>query len=550
MSLNSFRNGLGQVTSTPAGKATVFTVGALLVFSLVYSGLGNNLNSGGGATAETGTDTVATVNGEAITRTEYDQALQNILQRMGGQGPGLAQNALFHSYVLDQLTSAKLQLSQAQKMGITISDKDIAQARLLAAQQEGLPQKLSLKATASLSDMDDALSKQGGQSVEQIYPDDSLRQALLLNKLHDSFARPATEQDTRDYYKEYHTRHILIDNKKTSDVQAQSKAQQILAKVKTPGADFAALAKQYSDDPGTKTKGGDDGWIGEDNNFNNYIPEFTKAVTALSIGQVAPSPVKAPQFGYFIIKLEGIKENLPADFDKNKAKYIDQVRQQRQQLAYQDMLTRLKNDPASKVTVQDPALRGDQEMAQSQQGDPAQRPAKLNAAVADYTKALKAAPAAQAGEINASLGQAYLGLNQIPKAIAADQAAVNATHDQDLEIALGNLYVQNKDNDSAVKQFAAASDQAWNDPKIHQNLMITYSAMKRPDLAAKESALYRQITARQKPASAPGGMPFTTQTGGQGGMVTIPSPSGAHAGAITVRPAAGHPAEPAPKPGQ
>ena len=86
-----------------------------------------------------------------------------------------------------------------------------------------------------------------------------------MQKLQASFAQPVTEQDARDFYKEYHTRHILIDNKKVSDVQAQSQAQQILAKALAPGADFAALARQYSDDPGTKPKGGDDGWIGEDN---------------------------------------------------------------------------------------------------------------------------------------------------------------------------------------------------------------------------------------------------------------------------------------------
>ncbi|MBV9851681.1 MAG: peptidylprolyl isomerase [Armatimonadetes bacterium] len=559
MSLNSFRSGLGRIGSTPAGKATLFTIGAVLVFSLVWSGLGNNLSSGGGAAAaQRGTDTVATVNGEPITRAEYAQALQSITQRMGGQGPGLAQNAFVHSLVLDQLVSAKLQLARAQQRNITVSDKDIAQARQQVAQQDGLAQKLGLPPTASVADINDALAKQGAQPLEQIFPDDSLRQDLILNKLRDSFAKPVTEQEARDFYKEYHTRHILIDNKKVSDVQAQNKAQQILAKVKAPGADFATLARQYSDDPGTKASGGDDGWIGQDTPdprsgqpFKGYIPEFVKAATALRPGEVTPTPVKTPQFGYFLIKLEAVRENLPKDFDKNKAKYIAQIKDQQQQTAYQDFLNGLKNDSANKIIVQDPALRGDQALAQAQQGDPTQRPAKLQAAVAAYQAALKNAPAAQAGEINASLAQAYQGLNQIPQAVAALKAAVDATHDQDLEMALGNLYVRNKDAKDAIAQFEAASQQAWNDPNVHQQLIITYATLKRPDLAAKERTLYQQIQKRQQQANAPlpGAMPLTMPPGGQGATV-IPPPSGGHAGTITVKPAAGHPAPPAPKPGQ
>ena len=47
---------------------------------------------------------------------------------------------------------------------------------------------------------------------------------------------------------------------------------------------------------------------------------------------------------------------------------------------------------------------------------------------------------------------------------------MDATHDQSLEMALGQMYVQNKDPQDAVTQFQAASTQAWNDPQVHQNL--------------------------------------------------------------------------------
>ena len=60
---------MGHLAGSPAGKWTLFAVGGVLVFSLVYSGLGNNLGGGSGAGGArrrpSGADTVATVNGDA-----------------------------------------------------------------------------------------------------------------------------------------------------------------------------------------------------------------------------------------------------------------------------------------------------------------------------------------------------------------------------------------------------------------------------------------------------------------------------------------------------
>jgi parvulin-like peptidyl-prolyl isomerase len=549
MSLNSFRGGLGRITSTPGGKTGLFAVGAVLVFSLVYSGLGSNLNNRTPATAsDAGTDQVATVNGTPITRAEFDQAYGNETQQMQAMGqppPGVMAAYQDKSATLDQLVSQKLQLAAAEKMGLTASASEITAARQQAAEQSQIAAKLGLPANATVAQIDDALNKNGSQSLEEMLPDDALSQQIILQKLQASFAKPVSAADAQGFYKEYHTQHILIDNTKISDVQAQLKAQQILAKVKAPGADFGALARQYSDDPGTKTKGGDDGWIGEDNTFNGYIPEFVKAVQALLPGQVTPAPVKTPEFGYFLIKLDGIKENLPKDFAKNQAQYLDQIKQQRQQTALQNFQTGLKNDPSNKIVITDPALRGDEDLTQAQQVPPTQRPAKLQGAVAAYTQALKTASASDAGPINAALAQAYQGLLETPKAIAALKAAVDDTHDQQLELTLAQLYQQNGDTADAITQYQAASQQAWNDPQVHQQIAAAYAAMKQPKLAAQELAQAKQIQKRlaaTAPAS-PGGLPPGLNLGGAGGAMGLPP-------GVTVSPTSGAPAPPAHAPGQ
>jgi parvulin-like peptidyl-prolyl isomerase len=544
MSLNSFRDGLGRITTTPAGKAGLFTVGAVLIFSLVYSGLGSNLNSRAPVVTNSGTDQIATVNGTPITRADFEQAYSNQSQRMqemGQPAPGPMDTYQAEAATLDQLISQQLQLAAAQKMGITASASEITAARQQQVTQSQIAVKLSLPPTATVSQIDDALAKNNSQSLEEMLPDDALSQQIILTKLQAVFAKPVTAADAKNFYKEYHTQHILIDNTKISDVQAQLKAQQILAKAKFPGANFSALAQQFSDDPGTKAKGGDDGWIGEDNNFNNYIPEFVKAVQALQPGQITPAPVKTPEFGYFIITLDGIRENLPKDFAKNQAQYLQQIQQQRQQTAYQNFLTSLKNNPANKVVITDSALKGDEAMAQALQSPPTQRPAHLQDAVMAYTEALKTAAAADAGNINAALAQAYQGLAETPKAISAYLAAVNDTHDQQLELTLAQLYQQNHDMTDAIAQYKAASEQAWNDPKVHQQIALAYTSMKQPQLATQELSQAKAIQKRQAavaPAS-PNGLPPGLNLGGAG------LPPG-----VTVHPAGGTPPPSSPAPGQ
>lgn len=83
-----------------------------------------------------------------------------------------------------------------------------------------------------------------------------------------------------------------------SDAEAKTKAEMVTALALKPKADFAALAKQYSDDTGSKDQGGDLGWASK----GQFVPEFEKALfDQLKDGQITPQPVKS-QYGYHIIK--------------------------------------------------------------------------------------------------------------------------------------------------------------------------------------------------------------------------------------------------------
>jgi len=136
-----------------------------------------------------------------------------------------------------------------------------------------------------------------------------------------------SDQDLQSYYDKHkaeyvvperrHAQHILIAVNAHRDAAAALKrADEVLAKLKA-GASFAALAKQYSDDPGSAAQGGDLGWT-ERSAFTGPMEAFGKALFTMKAGEVS-GPVKT-QYGYHIIKLDGV--------EPGKTRTLAQVRSQ------------------------------------------------------------------------------------------------------------------------------------------------------------------------------------------------------------------------------
>ncbi len=106
-----------------------------------------------------------------------------------------------------------------------------------------------------------------------------------------------------------HARHILIAAG-SDPAAAEKKAAEVLAQAQKPGADFAALAHQYSADSGSAAQGGDLGWA--EKSF--FVPPFAGALFAMQPGEIR-GPVKT-QFGWHIIRLEEIAPGKVKTFEE------------------------------------------------------------------------------------------------------------------------------------------------------------------------------------------------------------------------------------------
>jgi len=160
-----------------------------------------------------------------------------------------------------------------------------------------------------------------------------------------------TDADVQAYYNAHQdqyqvkdqvkVRHILIavpsgaDAK--ADAAAKSKAEGILKQIKA-GGNFAELAKQNSDDPGSKEQGGELGWLDR----GKTVPEFDKTAFSLPVGQT--SDVIKTQFGYHILQVEDKKTAHLRPLSEVKAEIVPVLEQHRGGAAGQTFASSLAAD--------------------------------------------------------------------------------------------------------------------------------------------------------------------------------------------------------------
>jgi peptidyl-prolyl cis-trans isomerase D len=157
-----------------------------------------------------------------------------------------------------------------------------------------------------------------------------------------------TDADLRDYYDKHKTRYVEPERRRVRHIliavspsrsapEALKRAQEVLAKLKS-GADFATLAKQYSDDPGSAVEGGELGW----SERGSFVAPFADAVFSMKPDEIR-GPVKT-QFGYHIIQLEGIQPEKVKSFDEARAEIEAQLRRDRASDRFGDIQEQIQQE--------------------------------------------------------------------------------------------------------------------------------------------------------------------------------------------------------------
>ncbi|WP_179178758.1 SurA N-terminal domain-containing protein [Pseudomonas sivasensis] len=138
----------------------------------------------------------------------------------------------------------------------------------------------------------------------------------------DDELQAAYQKETANLAEQRRAAHILIEvNDKVSDAQAKAKIEEIQARL-AKGEKFEALAKEFSQDPGSANNGGDLGFAGP----GVYDPDFETALYALKQDQVS-TPVRSA-FGWHLIKLLGVEAPQVPTFASLKDKLTRELKAQ------------------------------------------------------------------------------------------------------------------------------------------------------------------------------------------------------------------------------
>ncbi len=143
--------------------------------------------------------------------------------------------------------------------------------------------------------------------------------------------------------------HILIETgAESGDDEAKAKIDEIAARVKG-GEDFAAVAKEASQDPGSANEGGDLGFAGP----GVYDPAFEEALYALKEGEVS-APVRS-EFGWHIIKLLGVQSPEVPSLESMRPELVRELKAQQVEQRFVEVSKQLEDSAFEASDLAQPA---------------------------------------------------------------------------------------------------------------------------------------------------------------------------------------------------
>ena len=299
------------------------------------------------ANVESGAKKVAVFRGGEITEAEVQEQVNLMAQQsgMGEVSPDSPQYDTMVQQILPQVVAMEVAQAYAKEHGISVSEKDVdKEIEKIKDQVAGqAPEKLNREEA-----FDKAL-KQNDVTEEELRQE--IRSNLSLQKVQKQVtggAKPS-DKDVKEYYEQNKetefsnpiqrcARHILFNKdqkQKAEDVKKQLQ----------DGGDFAKLAKENSQDPGSAAKGGDLGCqpkVDPSTGQPPYVPAFNEAVWSADKGEVV-GPVET-QFGLHLIQVTDVKDASVTPFSEAEGQIRQQLTSQKESAAFQEWLQKQIKD--------------------------------------------------------------------------------------------------------------------------------------------------------------------------------------------------------------
>jgi peptidyl-prolyl cis-trans isomerase C len=268
---------------------------------------------------------IATFDGGDVTQGELDEfAKQSGFGDLSKDDP---QYQAAIQQIMPQLVGIEITKAYAQENNITVSDKEVDHELEKIKEQVGDQARSSGQDLSNQKAYEQAL-KQNNITEDQLRKD--IRENLPVQKVQEKVAGDAepSDEEIQKYYDQNKeaqfttpeqrcVRHILFNK------DQKQKAEEVKQQLEN-GGDFAKLAKENSQDPGSAEKGGDLGCLGK----GETVPDFEKAAFGAEQGEIV-GPVQT-QFGYHILEVTDIKPKQTRSLDDVESQIRSQLATEKQ----------------------------------------------------------------------------------------------------------------------------------------------------------------------------------------------------------------------------
>jgi parvulin-like peptidyl-prolyl isomerase len=254
---------------------------------------------------------VMLVNGEPVTRSEYADVYQSLMDRVNALSKDPWEVMYVYGYLINQFTTEGVLLAKARELGVTVSSEDIAKAK-----QDAIASYVN-KQEGKSGNVVSALGRKLGAFREEkrAYAEFLERTGVSEQQWESSTRRQVLLDNTRKKLQEQ-----TDTKKKTAAEEVKKKIDASLAK----GEKFAELSRQYSDDA-TASKGGDIGtWVGRGLLFDEKVAD---KVFSTPLGQITEwFDIPA---GFQRFEVYDKREAQGPEFEAQKPKLIEKLQKEK-----------------------------------------------------------------------------------------------------------------------------------------------------------------------------------------------------------------------------